>query len=110
MARAILLLVTVGVTIYAIVDCLRSHPSTLRWLPKPVWLAVCLVFLVGPLAYLFFGRVDPTGRTAAPQPRRPQVLAPDDDPEFLRSLGMHRRRGSDDKPPDPDADEGTEHP
>jgi hypothetical protein len=109
MARAVLVLVTVGVTIYAIVDCLRSHPSQMRGLPKPIWVLVCLVLPpVGALVYLVFGRVDPEAVEEAPRhPHR--ILAPDDDPEFLRSLGGGRPRdGSDTPPHDRDDENGAD--
>lgn len=44
----------------------------------------------------------PTGptRTARPsRPRRTRPVAPDDDPEFLRSLDDHIRRSDSDDPP-----------
>lgn len=99
MLRVILALVTVGVTIYAIVDCLRSTDDEVRILAKPLWFLVTLVPLVGGLAWIAFGRA-PAGPFP---PHTPRVLAPDDDPEFLRSLdhrfGQRRR-------PSPPADDG----
>jgi len=91
MARAVLLLVTVGVAIYAAVDCLRSRPDEIRLLPKLVWLVGIMVFpLAGALAYLTLGRVGaPMSRRTGTRPQR--VVAPDDDPEFLRSLERRRR-------------------
>jgi hypothetical protein len=91
MGYVVLVLLSVGVTIYALVDCWRSTDDEVRGLPRPAW--VLLIILVGPLGfppfgalgYLLFGR--PTGRPA-PAP----VVAPDDDPEFLRSLDVARRR------------------
>jgi hypothetical protein len=81
------------VTIYALVDCWRSTDDEVRGLPRPAW--IVLIILVGPLgippfggaAYLLFGRP-----TAIPQQGR--VIAPDDDPEFLRSLDVERRRAA----------------
>lgn len=80
--RVLLALITVGITIYAVVDCLRSTDEEVRNLPRPLWLLITLVPLVGGLAWLTFGRPQggyPVRRTARP-------LAPDDDPEFLQSL------------------------
>jgi hypothetical protein len=91
MARAVILLVTVGVAIYAAVDCLRSRPEEIRLLPKLVWLLGIVVFpLAGALAYLTLGRVGVpiSGRAGA---RAQRVVAPDDDPDFLRSLERRRR-------------------
>lgn len=92
MPRAVLLLVTVGVAIYALVDLLRSRPDEIRGLPKVVWVvAIAFVPLAGSVAYLIMGRVgagiDRTGSGSVPR-----VVAPDDDPDFLRALDWETRR------------------
>src|SRR4051794_18123305 len=87
MLRVIAVLVVLGVMVYAYVDCGRADARDLRLLPRPVWLLVLLVPLVGAVAYLLAGR--PLRVTDEP-PVRP--LAPDDDPEFLRRLDLERRR------------------
>ena len=92
MTYVVLLLVSVGVTIYALVDCWRSTDDEVRGLPRPAW--ILLIILIGPLgvppfgaaAYLLFGRPTAT----LPGPRR--VVAPDDDPDFLRQLDQQRRK------------------
>jgi hypothetical protein len=81
--RVLLALITVGITIYAFVDCLRSGDDEVRTLPRPLWLLVTLIPLVGGLAWLTFGR-PLAGWQPAPRSARP--MAPDDDPEFLQSL------------------------
>lgn len=101
--RAVLTVVTVGVAIYALVDCLRSRPGEIRWLPKAVWVvAIVLMPLVGSLVYLFLGRTSPG---SAPPPWNPpggrRFTAPDDDPEFLRSLDSSRPRPPENDDPDP---------
>lgn len=90
MGQAILGLVTVGVMIYALVDCARSDDREVRGLPRPLWFLVILVPLVGGIAWLVYGAPrgpggGPAGRTA------PRVVAPDDDPEFLSSLEQKAR-------------------
>src|SRR5436305_7825343 len=87
MLRVVVVLVVVGVMVYALVDCLRADARDLRLLPRPVWLLAILVPLVGAVVYLVVGR--PVGGTEEPAVR-PQ--APDDDPEFLRRLDIERRR------------------
>lgn len=90
----VILLLTVGVTIYALVDCWNTPDDEVRGLPRLAWLLVVLLFpLVGPGAYLIFGR----DHRAAPQPGRPRVVAPDDDPDFLRQLDQQRRRAAADE-------------
>jgi Phospholipase_D-nuclease N-terminal len=85
--RVIVVLVVVGLLIYALVDCLRSDARDLRLLPRPAWVLFILVPLVGALLYLLLGR--PVGVPDEPVVR---PLAPDDDPEFLRQLDIERRR------------------
>jgi len=99
MARAVLTLITVGVAIYAIVDCWRSRPDEVRYLPRAVWILTILVFpLMGAIAYLMMGRTTAAGPNGTP-PRR--VIAPDDDPDFLRSLQVNRRPTREPRLPEP---------
>jgi len=87
----IVLLLTVGVTIYALVDCWRSTDDEVRGLPRQAWIIIIvLVWLLGGLAYLFFGRN--RGPTALVE--RPRMVAPDDDPDFLRQLDVQRRKAA----------------
>lgn len=92
MARVILVLTAIGVTIYATIDCLRSSETEISKLPKPLWLLVILLLSIPPIggiAWLVVGRV-----RAVPDviPADQRVVAPDDDPEFLRSLERRRRQ------------------
>jgi hypothetical protein len=77
---AVWLLFTVFVTIFAA----SAQKNEVRNLPKWLWLIICLfVPFIGGLLYLTLGR--PIGR---PKQRfgRTKVVAPDDDPAFLRDL------------------------
>lgn len=75
-------LITVGVTIYGFVDCLRATSAEARTLPRSTWLLITLIPLAGSLAWLALGRA-PSNRTAR---AGRCATAPDDDPEFLHSL------------------------
>ena len=105
MARALILLLTVGVAIYAAVDCLRSRPEEVKLLPRVVWVFGIVLFpLAGAIAYLTLGRrpalrVGPLDSTGRP------VVAPDDDPEFLRSLERRRREAEEKAKRDGDGDD-----
>jgi hypothetical protein len=92
--RVLLALITVGITIYAFVDCFRCTDEEVRTLPRPLWMLVTLIPLVGGLAWLVSGR-PAVGRPVG-RPVRP--LAPDDDPDFLQSLDRsfreHRRQAA----------------
>jgi Phospholipase_D-nuclease N-terminal len=102
MPRVILVLIIVGLTIYSLIDCLRTDDEEIRALPKPVWLIAIIVLqpAAGALLWIWLGIARegpwPGGRG------EPRVMAPDDDPDFLRSLNKKPRRGG--KPPsDPEA-------
>ncbi|MBA2445662.1 MAG: PLDc_N domain-containing protein [Nocardioidaceae bacterium] len=80
---AILLIV---IAIYCWVEIAQSDPRQVRQLSRGMWALVVLVPLAGPVAWLIGGR--PNGeevRKTPPRPR-PRVIAPDDDPDFLRGL------------------------
>jgi hypothetical protein len=95
MARVILLLATVGVTIYALIDCWQRDERTVRAMPKALWFAVILMLpLVGGLLWLTAGRSRAFEGDGIRVPRH--ATAPDDDEAFLRSLD-ERRRGPDDR-------------
>src|SRR5919199_2219918 len=85
--RVVLVLVVVGVMVYALVDCWRSDAQDVRLLPRSVWFLVVLVPLAGGVLWLVAGQ--PREVTDRPASR---PLAPDDDPEFLRRLDAERRR------------------
>ncbi|MDF3301885.1 PLD nuclease N-terminal domain-containing protein [Streptomyces tropicalis] len=95
MLRYLPFLLVLALWIYAFVDCLNTPEDEVRGLPKIGWVFVILLFgevLVGPLAWLVAGRpraAGATGSASAGGPRggRPAWVAPDDNPEFLRSLG-----------------------
>jgi hypothetical protein len=91
MSFVVLLLLAVGVTIYALVDCWNSTEDEVRGLSRHAWLLIVLLFpLAGGAAYLVAGRL----RHGEPRLHRPRVVAPDDDPEFLRMLDQQRRRAA----------------
>ena len=84
MLRVLVWLAWVALTIYAVMDCIQSDGTRVRFLPKAMWVVLILVVpLVGPVAWLLTGRE----RTAPPR-RRPSTgpRGPEDDPDFLRNL------------------------
>ena len=85
MGQLILALVTIGVTIYAVIDCLRSKESEIKGMPKPLWIAVIVLLpLIGGILWILLsGRSEPGGHAIG---GRRTVVAPDDDPDFLRTL------------------------
>ncbi len=92
MLRYLPFLLILALTIYAFIDCLNTPEEEVKSLPKGVWVLIILLFsIVGPVVWLLAGKK----RTAAGgagvfggggRARRTQWVAPDDNPEFLRSL------------------------
>lgn len=82
MLRALQILIPLGLTIYALVDCISTPDEQMRNLPKSVWILIVLIPIVGPITWLIAGRPK-RGRGGRPQRR---ILPPDDDPDFLRKL------------------------
>ncbi|MFI9809304.1 PLD nuclease N-terminal domain-containing protein [Streptomyces sp. NPDC052301] len=94
MLRYLPFLLVLALWIYAFVDCLNTPEEEVRHLPKVVWVIIILLFgevLVGPLAWLITGKVrhaPANGSTPAERHRdaAERWVAPDDNPEFLKSL------------------------
>lgn len=84
--RVILYLLPIAVTLYSLFDCARTPQEEVRRLPKWAWVLIIIIFeLLGSLVWLFVGRPKKNpGSKNNRGPRRP--IAPDDDPDFLRSL------------------------
>ena len=75
-----LILLLMAFWIYSIIDCAMVPPTRHRGVSKPVWLLIVILLpVVGGLLWLIVGR----GRTVV----RSVPRAPDDNPEFLGSIG-----------------------
>ncbi|MEU3313358.1 PLD nuclease N-terminal domain-containing protein [Streptomyces sp. NPDC048387] len=91
MLRYLPFLLILALTIYAFIDCLNTPEEEVKSLPKGVWVLIILLFsIVGPVVWLLAGKkrtaVGGFGGAGAGRARRTQWVAPDDNPEFLRSL------------------------
>ena len=87
--RGLLVIGTLLLVVYALVDCLRRPGDQVRGLPKALWVALIVALpVVGALAWLLVGR----GRGSTGPTRRQRPVAPDDDPDFLWRLEQERRR------------------
>ncbi|MFI0777733.1 PLD nuclease N-terminal domain-containing protein [Streptomyces sp. NPDC021212] len=94
MLRVLMILVPLALSIYAFIDCITTEERDVRHIPKPLWAILVLLFpVVGSISWLLVGRK----RATAPEARRAWI-APDDNPEFLKSLGERRE----DRPEDGD--------
>jgi hypothetical protein len=88
--KVLLVLVAVGLTIYAVLDVATTARKDVPAMPKWLWLLAVLVPVVGPLTWLVLSR-----RARRPRPV-PRITGPDDDPDFLRGLRPPRPGPSDD--------------
>jgi hypothetical protein len=89
MGKAILVVIGIALFVYTVFDLIATPPSRIRYLPKLVWFVVLLFAPVGPLLWLYFGRM----RSTTPPPKGDDVWSPppgprgpDDDPDYLRNL------------------------
>ena len=97
------LLFTVFVTVFAA----SANKNEVRNLPKWLWILICLaVPIIGGLLYLVLGR--PVGRPKG-RSGKTRIVAPDDDPAFLRDLSSRLddaqakpEPGNEDKPENKD--------
>lgn len=98
MLRVLMFLVPLALSVYAFIDCISTQDEDVRHIPKPLWAILVLLFpLVGSISWLIAGK----RRSPAAQgwsglrerSARTQWVAPDDNPDFLNSLG----KGSPDK-------------
>lgn len=98
MLRYLPFLLILALWIYAFIDCLKTPDEEVRHLPKVVWVIIVLLFgevLIGPIAWLVAGKTRPAHAGGgggggvgggSPAGRGQQWVAPDDNPEFLKSL------------------------
>jgi hypothetical protein len=86
MLRVLLILLPLALCVFAFIDCVTTAEEDVRWLPKPLWAILILLFqIVGPVCWLIIGRERGYAAGAASRARGGWV-APDDNPEFLNSL------------------------
>jgi len=96
--KALIIVVVVVLSVYSLFDVIAQPQSRVRLLPKPVWLLVVLIPVLGPIAWLALGR--PRFHRPSGSARRPHVVGPDDDPDFLWKIDRRKRprKGSDGEP------------
>ena len=101
MLRYLPFLLVLALWIFAFIDCLNTPEEQVRGLPKVVWVIIILLFgevLVGPVAWLVAGKVRHTGAQGGSTPsewhrgHRAEFVAPDDNPEFLKSLKEENKK------------------
>ncbi|APE22262.1 MULTISPECIES: PLD nuclease N-terminal domain-containing protein [Streptomyces] len=84
MLRALLFILPLALMIYAFIDCLNTPEEEAKHLPKVVWVIVILLFwVVGAIGWIAAGKVR---RPAGARGGAGGWVAPDDNPDFLKSL------------------------
>ena len=110
MVRFLPFLISLALTVYALFSCIQTPDEDVPHLPKLLWI-VLIVFVpfAGPIVWLLMSRAQVdrqetvVRRPAAPPAPRP--MAPDDDPDFLKSLDRYRDPRTTMKPPQDDSDD-----
>ncbi|MFE0701525.1 PLD nuclease N-terminal domain-containing protein [Streptomyces sp. NPDC058872] len=98
MLRALMFILPLALVIYTLIDCLNTPEDEVRHLPKVVWVIIILLFwIVGPIVWFVAGKTRRTpagGRTPSEWHRnhRNEWVAPDDNPEFLKSLREENKK------------------
>ncbi|WP_369171521.1 PLD nuclease N-terminal domain-containing protein [Streptomyces sp. R28] len=107
MLRVLMFLVPLALSVYAFIDCISTKEDDIRHMPKPLWAILVLLFpLVGSISWLIAGKKrSPAadGWAGVRDRQRQQWVAPDDNPEFLKSLD------EDDDKRDKKKDDGPKH-
>lgn len=85
--------------VYCWIEIWQSDPREVRQLSRGVWALFVAIPFFGAVAWLTVGRPNGSAVTSTPRRPQPRVIAPDDDPDFLRSL--RRRPPEDDEPLQP---------
>ncbi|MEU3172014.1 PLD nuclease N-terminal domain-containing protein [Streptomyces sp. NPDC007000] len=114
MLRVLMFLIPLALSVYAFIDCISTKDEDIRHMPKPLWAILVLVFpLVGSISWIIAGKKrQPAGGGAIGSAwgrggSRQQWVAPDDNPDFLKSLG-EERDGPGEKNTDPGPDRGKD--
>ncbi|HYN96448.1 MAG TPA: PLDc N-terminal domain-containing protein [Pilimelia sp.] len=100
MVRVFMLLFVAQIALMAValISCLSVDADRVKGMPRYAWvIVIILVPVLGAVAWFTVGRRrgGPGGGSAPGRPR-PRPVAPDDDPDFLRSL----------RPPPPEDPDG----
>lgn len=87
MLRVLMILVPLALSIFAFIDCVTSDEKEIRYLPKPLWAILVLLFpLVGSISWLIIGKQRAYAGPGGAGGAGGGWVAPDDNPEFLNSL------------------------
>jgi hypothetical protein len=100
-------LISLVLTVYALFSCIQTPDEDVPHLPKLLWI-VLIVFVpfAGPIVWLLMSRAHANRQESVvrrePSKPAPRPTAPDDDPDFLKSLDRYRDPRTTVKPPEPE--------
>ncbi|MBC9727812.1 PLD nuclease N-terminal domain-containing protein [Streptomyces sp. TRM68367] len=92
MLRVLMFLIPLALSVYAFIDCISTKDDEVRHMPKPLWAILVLVFpLVGSISWIIAGKkrspaAEGWSGVRSGGSRSQQWVAPDDNPDFLKSL------------------------
>jgi hypothetical protein len=102
MLRVLMFLVPLALSVYAFIDCISTKDDEIRHMPKPLGAILVLLFpLVGSLSWLVAGKkrspaAEGWAGVRENRAQQRQWIAPDDNPEFLKSLDDDEKNGGKD--------------
>ena len=108
MARALPILVILGLAVYSFFDVLQTKPGDFRRFSRTSWLVIVLIPILGAALWFIAGRPRRSRKGYGP-PRiislrgSQRQIAPDDDPTFIRKLDEEAWRRKRDKARDDEA-------
>ncbi|MFC8274798.1 PLD nuclease N-terminal domain-containing protein [Streptomyces sp. NPDC057271] len=98
MLRALMFILPLALTIYACIDCVTTPDDETKHLPKLAWVVLILLFpIAAPIVWFVAGK-DRGHAFGAGGRGANQWVAPDDNPEFLKSLREDRKPSRADEP------------
>ncbi|MET8567158.1 PLD nuclease N-terminal domain-containing protein [Streptomyces sp. NPDC004783] len=99
MLRVLMFLVPLALSVYAFIDCISTKDEDIRHMPKPLWAILVLLFpLVGSISWIIAGKKRQPAGAAPWGGGGRQWVAPDDNPEFLKSLNEEKDKDKDEDP------------
>jgi hypothetical protein len=83
-----LAIISAAISLFAFVDCAMRDETLIKKLPKWAWLLIIFFLgIFGSVFYLFAGRNGKFQRSGLKnKSKKPRILPPDDDPDFLNKL------------------------
>ena len=74
----VLIVIAVALTIFTLVDVILADRRRVRGVPKPLWVLIAILPIIGAILWFTVGR--------GPLPVQTRYIAPDDDPAFFSTL------------------------